>query len=116
MYLDSANRLDLILKSRKCIANQPSLNPYIIGKDNCCELGEWLYGEGKSHYGDLKSYFDIVDNHAAFHLEARKIALATRKKSRLEVAAMMMDGSVFSILVLQIAQSIDHLKREIEMG
>jgi hypothetical protein len=120
MYLDSngitQNFLDLTLKSRKCIANQPSLNPYIIGKDNCCELGEWLYGEGKSNYGNLKSYLEVLNIHAEFHLEAKKIAFATREKSHLEVAAMMKDGSVFSVLVLQIAQSIDHLKREIETG
>jgi methyl-accepting chemotaxis protein len=120
MYLDSNginhNFLDLTLKSRKCIANQLSLNPYIIGKDNCCELGEWLYGEGKSNYSNLKSYLEVLNIHAEFHLEAKKIAFATREKSQLEVAAMMKDGSVFSVLVLQIAQSIDHLKREIEMG
>jgi hypothetical protein len=107
---------DLILKSRQCIANQQSLNPHIIGKDNCCELGEWLYGEGKSHYGNLKSYSNLVDSHAQFHLEAKKIAFATQKKTQQEVADMMKDGSVFSVLVLKVAQSLDHLKREIEAG
>jgi hypothetical protein len=57
-----------------------------------------------------------VNNHAQFHLEAKKIAFATKKRSQHEVATMMKDGSIFSVLVLKIAQSIDHLKREIEMG
>jgi methyl-accepting chemotaxis protein len=120
MYLDkdriTPKHPDLTLKSRQCIANQPSLNPYIIGKDNCCELGKWLYGEGKSRYGHLKNYSTVMDSHAQFHLEVKKIAFAARKKTQHEVENMMKDGSIFSVLVLKIAQSIDHLKREIDAG
>jgi methyl-accepting chemotaxis protein len=105
---------DLVKKSRQCITNQQSLNPDVIGKDDCCELGEWLHGEGKLHYGNLNGFHELLINHAEFHLEARKIVLATKQKTDLEIADMMKDGSVFSILVLKIAHSIDYLNREIK--
>ena len=116
MYLNKliSKNPDLNKKSRRCMANQQSLNPYIIAKDDCCELGMWLYDEGKEHYGNLNSFSEIVHYHAEFHLEASKIAFATKKKSHLEIAAMMADGSIFSILVLKIARSIDQFKKEIE--
>ncbi len=105
----------LVIKSRRCIADQQSLNPDVIGKDDCCELGEWLYGEGKLHYGNLNAFRELLINHAEFHLEARKIALATKQNTPLEIEAMMKDGSVFSILVLKIASSIDYLNSGSEM-
>ena len=45
-----------------------------IGKDNCCQLGVWLYGEGKLKYSAKPEFGAIIQKHKAFHAEAGKIA------------------------------------------
>jgi hypothetical protein len=60
---------------RFAMANNETLDVTTIEKDTCCGLGEWLHVE----YAHLRhtphsSYHDCVAKHAAFHIEAGKIA------------------------------------------
>lgn len=34
------------LKFRSAISRKEQMDAETIGKDNCCQLGVWLYGEG----------------------------------------------------------------------
>jgi hypothetical protein len=48
------------------------LDPGTIARDNVCELGKWIYGEGKEQMsGDTHS--DLMAAHASFHKEAARI-------------------------------------------
>jgi methyl-accepting chemotaxis protein len=56
------------------IFDRDSLNVDTYGKDNCCELGKWLYDEGQTLYGKYDAYSNLVSKHAAFHKLAEKVA------------------------------------------
>jgi methyl-accepting chemotaxis protein len=43
-----------------------SLNPVRVSSDQNCELGKWLYGEGKKH-SNLAGFSTLLDAHAKFH-------------------------------------------------
>ena len=43
-----------------------------VGKDNQCELGKWLYGEGTQHER-LGEYNELKAKHARFHLAAADV-------------------------------------------
>lgn len=43
-----------------------------LGKDDQCELGVWLYGEGRKHIG-LAAFTDLKDKHAKFHISAASV-------------------------------------------
>ena len=64
-----------------------------ICKDNLCDLGKWIYGEGAQHKGTVP-YQDLVKKHANFHVCAgdvvRKVELGDRAGAK---AAM---GGAFS--------------------
>ncbi|AMG38197.1 CZB domain-containing protein [Achromobacter xylosoxidans] len=62
------------LKFRAAISRKEQMDADTIGKDNCCQLGGWLYGEGKLKYGAKPEFGAIVQKHKAFHTEAGKIA------------------------------------------
>jgi len=53
-------------------APNKSLNPTEIEKDNNCDLGKWLRGEGAKHSGK-KTYKDLLAEHAKFHKAAASI-------------------------------------------
>lgn len=53
--------------------SQESLDENTIGKDNVCDLGKWLHGEGKKTLASHPSYNDLIKEHAEFHRQASNI-------------------------------------------
>jgi thiol peroxidase len=70
-----------INKLRESIANKGTLlNVEIISKDSCCPFGKWLHNEHtRLHLGHLHRYHECVEKHAAFHIEAGKVAELANK-------------------------------------
>jgi methyl-accepting chemotaxis protein len=100
------------LKFRGAISGQESLDAITIAKDNCCELGKWLHGEGKIKYSKLASHGECVTKHAAFHLEAGKVAAAINSKKYAEAEAMLGGGTPYAAISSDVAVAISRLKKE----
>ena len=43
-----------------------------VGKDDQCELGKWLQGEGKKH-ADLPEFEELKTKHAKFHATVARV-------------------------------------------
>jgi methyl-accepting chemotaxis protein len=114
MNLDDAiaKHAEWKLKFRSAISKQETMDVDTIAKDNCCELGKWLYGEGKSKFGHLASYSACVTKHAAFHIEAAKVAKAINSKKFQEAEAMISSGSTYSAASSAVGTAIMALKKE----
>lgn len=69
------------MKFRRAITNRDQMDVAIIARDNCCELGIWLRGEGKAKYGHLRNYTDCVRRHNEFHTQAASVAGAINEKN-----------------------------------
>lgn len=59
---------------RNAISRKEKLDAETMGKDNCCQLGQWLYGDGRARYGTRPEFKAVVENHRIFHVEAGKVA------------------------------------------
>jgi len=75
--IDFANAIDVHVKWRAklaaYIANpDQSLSVATVGKDNNCELGKWLHGEGRKFAG-MPAYAQVMADHARFHRAAGEI-------------------------------------------
>ena len=46
--------------------SREKLNPETIQKDNVCDLGQWLHGEGQKFAADPE-FSGLLQAHAAFH-------------------------------------------------
>ena len=100
------------MKFRTAIVRQDTMDATTIGKDNCCDLGKWLHGEGKNRHGALRSHAECVRNHAAFHREAAKVALAINAR-KYDAAIKMIDGGTgYANASNEIAGAIIRLKKE----
>lgn len=62
------------LKFRTAITRQEQLDTATIAKDNCCALGNWLYGDGRLKFGTKPEFKAVLDLHKAFHVEAGKVS------------------------------------------
>jgi methyl-accepting chemotaxis protein len=100
------------VKFRSAISAKATLDASTIAKDNCCDLGKWLYGEAKSKYAALPSYQACVKKHAAFHVEASKVACVINSKKYDDAQAMLGIGSGFSSASGAIGNALDALERD----
>jgi methyl-accepting chemotaxis protein len=114
MNLDSAlqTHIDWKVKFRTAISKQEQMDAATIAKDNCCELGKWLHGEGKTQHGSLTSYAPVLTKHAAFHVEAGKIATAINAQKYTEAEAMLGGGTPFTNVSSEVGVAIMRLKVE----
>lgn len=57
------------------IANSSEkLDPALVGIDNHCNLGKWIYGKGQA-YADLPQFEKVRAEHAAFHKHAAAVVI-----------------------------------------
>lgn len=99
-------------KFRTAIAKKETLDAATISKDNCCDLGKWLYGDGKSVCGRHASFTDCITKHKTFHVEAGKVATAINAKKYVEAEAMIGSGTPYSTASTAAVGAIMHLKKE----
>jgi Chemoreceptor zinc-binding domain len=114
MNLESATakHAEWKLKFRAAIMNNETLDTVTIAKDNCCDLGKWLYGEGKSKFSGLSSYNECVSKHAVFHSEAAKVAVAISLRKYAEAEAMLASGTGYSAASSAVGVAILKLKKD----
>jgi methyl-accepting chemotaxis protein len=101
------------IKLRMAISKHETLDAATIGKDNCCELGKWLYGEGRGLYSAKPQFAILMEKHKAFHSEASKVATAINAKKYEDADKMISGSSPFGAASSEVATSISNLKKAI---
>lgn len=97
-------------KFRMAIQNQANMDAATISKDNCCEIGKWLYGAGKKAHGHLPSFQAVVREHAAFHKVAGAVAGVVNAKKYAEAEKLIGSGSEFAKQSSAVGVAITRLK------
>lgn len=100
------------LKFRTAIVKQETMDAETIAKDNCCPLGMWLHGEAKLNLSNLQSYIQCVEKHAAFHVEAGKVAQTVNAKKYTEAEAMLASNMPYTQASSAVGVAIMRLKKE----
>ncbi|MGA9665403.1 MAG: CZB domain-containing protein [Gallionella sp.] len=100
------------VKFRVAITGHEKMDAETITKDNCRELGKWLHGEAKSRFGHLASHKECVARHAAFHIEAGKVAKAIYAERFKEAEAMIDVNTPYTNASKEVAGAILKLKKE----
>lgn len=102
-------------KLRGAISAKSQLDAKTIARDDCCVLGKWLHGESRPTYGPLASHQACVRKHAAFHLEASKVANEINKGRYAEAQSMLETGSPYALASNEVVFAIGALKREAKL-
>jgi hypothetical protein len=61
-------------KFRAAISQQEQLKADTIARDDMCELGKWIYAEGKAVLGQSHEFAKLVSEHKQFHRCAGDVA------------------------------------------
>lgn len=77
-------------------------------KDNLCNLGKWIYGEGTKYKG-MTQYQDLVKKHAGFHLRASEVVAQVEHQN--PNAARTLLGGAFSAASRETVTAIMELRK-----
>ena len=100
-------------KFRVAISKKETLDETTISQDNCCELGKWLHGESKAKFSKFASHADCIRKHAAFHVEAGKVARMINEKKYTEAEAQLGANTAYSNASNVVGVAIIGLKKEV---
>ncbi|WP_419255977.1 CZB domain-containing protein (plasmid) [Caulobacter sp. ErkDOM-YI] len=89
-FLDKAFMTHSAVKGRlrKAIKGEENIEPATIRRDDVCEVGKWIYGEGGKQFSSVPVFVEFKKVHAEFHkcaydimmlYNAGKIAEANRE-------------------------------------
>jgi hypothetical protein len=99
-------------KLRSAISKHQQMDLITLSRDDCCELGQWLHGEGKSNYGKLASHADCVHKHLVFHSEVTKIARAVNAQQFDTAENMLNAGTSYATASSSLGVAFLHVRKE----
>ena len=97
------------------IFKQDTLDVNLYENDNHCELGKWLYGDGKAKYGKLNAYSELISTHAAFHKVAGKVVQAINAKDYKHAENLLNTGGEYATASGLVHSAIQKIKQESQM-
>ncbi|MDP1663689.1 MAG: methyl-accepting chemotaxis protein [Methylobacter sp.] len=100
------------VKLRTAISKREEMDAATISRDDCCDFGKWLHQDVKSHLAHEPSYADCVTKHAAFHIEAGRIANMINAKKFNEAETLLGNGSAFIAASTAVGVAIMRLKKD----
>jgi methyl-accepting chemotaxis protein len=114
--LDSAIQAhaDWRSKLRTAVTRKETMDAETIGRDDCCALGKWLHGAGKSQYGGKPSFVSLLDAHRQFHEEAGKVARLINKGAYDEADRQLGGNTAFSRASSSVGTAVIQLRDELK--
>ena len=114
MNLDNAVQMHAQwkMKLRSAISKHEQLDLVTLSRDDCCELGQWLHGDGRSSYGRLASHADCVHKHLVFHSEVTKVAWAVNAQQFDAAEGMLNGGTPYAKASSALSVSFLQLRKE----
>lgn len=89
-----------------------SLKPADIAPDNRCDLGKWIYGEGRTH-AHLPELETLRTTHAAFHNAAASVVRKIDSGEQRDLNVLTGFSSEFGALSLRIVNLLKTLAGKI---
>lgn len=99
------------LKFRSAISKKEQMDAATIGKDNCCPVGQWLYGEGKTRWSSKPEFQTALDKHKAFHVQAGQVAGLINAGKYAEAEAALGSGTAYASASSEVGVAFIALKK-----
>jgi methyl-accepting chemotaxis protein len=113
LKLDNAILAHHVWKNRlrAAIVSKSQLDVETFSRDDCCDIGQWLQGEGRALHANKPEFSALQQTHQVFHLEAGKIAMQINAANFVQAAHMIDSGTPFSAASLAVAKAVNALKQ-----
>lgn len=81
-----------------------------IKRDDCCDLGTWLHGDGMRLYGGRPEFTNLIDKHKSFHVAASEVAGIINTEGYEPGRTQLRGGSPFIYATIEVIVAINLLK------
>ncbi len=98
-------------KFRAAINHQEQLKAETISRDDVCELGKWIYSEGKAVLGHSGEFVKLVSEHKHFHHSAGEVAQVINQRRFDTATDMIGPRSAFTTASNQVIATLGRMKR-----
>lgn len=88
-----------------------SLDPRAIERDDACDLGRWMRGEGADQCGDKPVFLKLRADHAKFHKAAADIVRKANAGQKVSSETALGAHSPFSDASSSVVSAIMELRR-----
>lgn len=89
------------------------LDPDNVGKDNACDLGKWIYGDG-AQYAKLPEFRQLKEQHAKFHRCACEVLKKSMSGDKQSAENMLGSNGNFSNASGETVTAIRRLQKAVE--
>lgn len=103
------------IRIKSAINTGEKLDAAVVSKDNACDLGKWIYGEG-ARYNNLPEFQTLKQKHAQFHQAAGETIRKAAVLPKSEALKLLDFGSQYSQISSQCTNAISVLKSKVEKG
>lgn len=111
--LDSAHAAHHAWKAKleKSADEGETLDVETIKRADCCDLGQWLLGEGNDQFGGTPQFAALVEKHSEFHFVTSIVASMANAKDAGLVKHMLRNSSQFARASLEVGVAIQELRK-----
>ena len=88
------------------------LDEKLVRRGDCCDLGQWIGGNGGRIYGRLPVFGKLRDHHTEFHRCAGKVVDIYKREGR--EAATRALHTEFDLASLRVIEAIEALERQVK--
>ena len=90
-----------------------SIDPAQLEKDDRCELGRWIYGEGRKHASD-PTFKELTKEHADFHRAAADVVRRANAGNSVSEEVVLGARSAYARATTAVVQALMALKQKSE--
>ena len=113
--LDNAFSTHALWKAKllAAVESGEKLDVATIKRDDCCDLGKWLYSEGQRNFGTKPEFISLLEKHKDFHSITGIVAGIVNEKDDVLAKAMMGGSSQFGSASMEVGVAILRLKKAV---
>ena len=92
--------------------SKEQLDEQAVCRDDRCELGHWIHGNGQRFYGDESAFQRLTNDHAAFHRAAGEVVSLHRQQDERQ-ARRVLNGE-FDLCSVRVISGLEALEQRVK--
>jgi CheY-like chemotaxis protein len=97
-------------KLKAAVAAAETLDPHLLRRTDCCELGNWLHTRGRQMYGTKPEFVKLMTSHNDFHYSASMAAHAVNERECANTEKLIDGHSQFAQTSIELEVAIMKLQ------
>ena len=95
---------------RRAVNAKESIDTSVIARDDCCDLGQWLYTDGQKLHWGKPEFQSLLLHHKEFHLLTGAVAEVINQKQYALAEAYLSNDTQFAQSSTEVAEAIRRLE------